>query len=423
MATNHRKALTVVPQTSLPINIMPRDLSSKDLDYWRMARAAAENIYAPVSKPLMDLYDDIFIDGHLTSIIEKRTLACTNINWTFTVNGKEDTSISDFCNKYFFELLITHIIHSKFWKSSLIEVDFRTCVCELVPRQHVVIELAAVLPDPYSTSNGYCYLDEPWNRTTFAVGQPWQLGLMYKVAPYVILKRGDVSDWATFEEMFAMPTRIYFYDPNIPGNYEEVSKAAAQTGANAWAVLPLNSDMKQESQGSKTGNDIYERFADWLNGEMSKTILGQTMTTEAGSSYSQSKTHADTEDDINAADRRFVERILNEKVIPLMIAQGIKVPENGRFHAADIEEELTSKEQLDMDLRIHKEVAPLPLEHFSEKYNVQFDLKAQKEREQKQKQEQQQLQPQNNSSKKVTPDTKKIKLADRIVGVFNDFFA
>lgn len=366
----------VIQPTAMPITLQPRDVSSKDLDAYKLARAAAESIYTPLRKPLIDLLRDIVLDTHASSLIDKRVTQVTNINWTFSVDGKPHEEIASLTDKYFFELIVRFILESKLWGSSLIEIDFRSQTTELVPREHVVGELSAVLPEPYNTGSAIDFTEPPYNRTAVFVGELWDLGILYKIAPYVILKKADVSDWATFCEVFGMPSRVYFYDPNIPNNFENVSKQAEQTGTNAWAVLPLGSDMKQESNAGKQGNDVYKMLADFCNAEMSKAVVGQTMTTENGSSMSQAKVHAEVEDGINAADRRFVERILNEKVIPIMKLQGFNIPEKGRFHAIDEEEELSKKDQLEMDLRIHKEVGALPREYFAEKYNVTFDPNA-----------------------------------------------
>lgn len=412
---------TASPPIQIPIVIQQKVTSeaSLTLDMWRAAKSAALNIYQPSKYLLCELFDDILHDLHLWSVYDKRIMAVTNTNWTFTVDGKEHEQITDLTKKYFFEKLIKYIIQSKLHGYSVIEVDFRTQKCELVPRAHCIIESSLVLQDPYM-NEGWDYTEAPFDRTTIAVGEDWDLGLLFKAASMIILKRGDVSDWATFAEIFGSPSRLYFYDPNIPGNYEQVCKTAESAGANSWVALPIGSDMKQESQGSKQGNDIYERLANFCNKEISVGILGQTMTTESGSSYSQSKVHADTEDDINASDRRFVERILNELIVPLLQKQGFDIPDGGRFHAADIEEELSSKDQLDMDLRIHKEVAPLPLEHFTEKYNVKFDLQAKKEKDKQKEQAQKQHQP--NQPVKLSDVKRKINLADRVLSYFSDFF-
>lgn len=374
MAKKTKNSLNnVSAQTALPIHLTPRDHSTKTIDMWKSARAIAENIFQPLRKPLIDLYADIIIDPHLSSVIEKRILQITNTRWTYTVDGKPFDAINDLTKKYFFEKLIRYVIESKLYGHSLIEIDFRAETCQLVPRDHVVPETNLVLPDPYLTSTGQDFTETPFDRTTLSVGEHWDLGLLYRIAPYVILKKNNISDWATFCEVFGMPSRVYFYDPNVPGNEEQVKKQAAETGANAWAVLPIKSDMKQESVVGKSGNDIFKSFADWLNSQISVCILGQTMTTENGSSRSQAEVHGETEDDINAADRRFTERILNEFASKLMLKQGFALPATGRFHAEDEDEELSITEQLNLDLRLHKEVALLPLKYFEEKYNVKFD--------------------------------------------------
>ncbi|MEA5461564.1 DUF935 family protein [Arcicella sp. LKC2W] len=363
----------VTEQTKFPIKVIPRDQTAKTLDDWLMARNASQSIYQPIHKPRIDLFENILLDGHAAMIIEQRILQITNISYSFTVDGKPYEPINQFCDKLFFYELLQYIQEAPIWGSSLIEVDFRQQTTSLVSRQHVVPELNAVLPDPYNTSSGVDFTKPPYDRTTFLAGKSWDLGLLFKIAPYVLYKRGNLQDWATFNELFGMPSRIYLYDPLVPGNYEEVSKQAAQTGANSWAVLPIGSDMKQESVAGKSGNDTYKVFFDTLNSEITKAILGQTMTTENGSSKSQAEVHAETEDAINANDRRRVEAILNEKVVALLRKQGFDVPEKGRFHARDEDEELSPKEQLERDIMLHEKVAKLPLKYFEEKYDVQFD--------------------------------------------------
>lgn len=365
--------LEIKQPVKMPIKVYPRDQTPKALDDWKNARAIRESVYAPLTKPLMDLYKNILIDGHAKTIVRQRVLQITNINWTFTVDGEPYEPISEFTDKLFFKNLLKYIQEAPLYGFSLIELDFQNQTCELIPREHVVPECNAVLPDPYLVSNGVDYTKPPYDRTTFLVGEMWDLGLLFCVAPNVLLKRGDVSDWATFNEVFGMPSRVYFYDPNIPGNYDEVSKQASQTGANSWAVLPVGSDMKQESVAGKAGNETYKIFANFLNAEMSKTILGQTMTTENGSSRSQGEVHAETEDAINADDRLQVQAVLNETVIAILKKQGFDIPKGGRFHAHEEDEELTPQEQLDMDLLLHKDVAKLPLDYFEKKYNVKFD--------------------------------------------------
>lgn len=374
---------TVKPTVSFPIHLAPKDNTSKSLDNWKSAKAQAESIYTPNRKSLIDLYENLVIDTHLSSVMEKRILAITNTSWSFSADGEVIDEINAFCNKHFFELLLTYIIECKFWGVSVIETDFRKGVCELAPRGHCVPEHKIVLIQPYYSDMGIPYDAPPYDRTVIDVSGNG-LGLLYKVAPYVLLKKGDISDWATFCEIFGMPTRIGKYDPNTPGNEAQLRRALQDMGANAWMAIPNGSEIEFPESNSKTGNDIYERFANFCNAEISKCIVGNTMTTEVGKngSRSQGEVHERGEDDIKRADRRFVERILNERIIPLLIKQGFNIPEGAEFKAVEEEAELTKAQQLEMDLKIHKQVAPIKQEYFAEEYNVEFDKAAIKKQQQ-----------------------------------------
>lgn len=389
-----RTTEVVKPKTSFPIYLAPKDNTSKSLENWKSAKEQAESIFNPLRKPLIDLYENIVLDPHLSSVMEKRILSITNTSWTFSLDGEPVENIDPMCNRHFFEQLLTYIITAKFWGASVIETDFNRGTCELVPRGHCVPEFKIVLTEPYMSDMGIAYDLPPFDRTVIDVVAD-DLGLLYKVAPYVLLKKGDISDWATFCEVFGMPTRVGKYDPNTPGNEAQLRKALQDMGSNAWMAIPTGSEIEFPESTQKTGNDIYERFAQFCNAEISKGIVGNTMTTEVGKngSRSQGEVHERGEDDIKRADRRFVERILNERIIPLLIKQGFAIPEGAEFKAIEDEAELSKAEQLKMDLDIHKNVAPIKLEHFAEEYDVEFDEVELKKRE-KQTQAAQQQQPQ-----------------------------
>ena len=55
------------------------DRTSKDISKWKNALKAAEDPDYPDRSKLMDLYHDLMLDGHLTSITEKRILNIPNL--------------------------------------------------------------------------------------------------------------------------------------------------------------------------------------------------------------------------------------------------------------------------------------------------------------------------------------------------------
>ena len=84
-------------------------------------------------------------------------------------------------------------------------------------------------------------------------------------------------------------------------------------GSAAYVVIPKEADL-QFIQNNTTGSSVlYETLISVCNKELSKLILGQTMTTEAGGSMAQAKVHAEVEKEIHHADKLFVKNILNDK--------------------------------------------------------------------------------------------------------------
>ena len=70
---------------------------------------------------------------------------------------------------------------------------------KLIDRRHVVPPLHIYKYKESDSNNaGIDYTEGNLPKYTLTAGMPKDLGLLLKCAPYVLLKRGDVSDWATF---------------------------------------------------------------------------------------------------------------------------------------------------------------------------------------------------------------------------------
>lgn len=369
-----KKVEQVKPRVSFPIVIQPRDNSRQTLPGWRTARDSAESIYMPQRKPLIDLYREITLDPHLSNEMGKRIRGVTNVSWAFLNNGDPVPEVEALLKKRAFKKILRHIIEARMYGFSLIELlDLRKGKVELVPREYVLPELNLVVLDPTLTSEGYDYTTPPFVNRVLPVGEPEDLGLLFNVAPYVILKKGDVSDWATYCEVFGSPLRIGKYDPAIPGQDTIVSNQLKNMGNNAWGAFPVGTEFEFiESAKGGTGNTVYDSFADFCNAEISKGIVGQTMTSQDGSSEAQAKIHKEILEEINRDDREYVMSVLNEDFIPLLEAAGYNIPSGAEFTVMEEESTIPKSERLEMDLKIHREVKPIEATYFEEEYNVTF---------------------------------------------------
>jgi phage gp29-like protein len=85
---------------------------------------------------------------------------------------------------------------------------------------------------------------------------------------------------------------------------------------DAIAVIPDDSSVEIQEASKSSSAEIYEKLIDKMNAEISKAILGQTLTTEIGSSgsYAAANTHMGIRQDIIDSDKKLVEKTINQLI-------------------------------------------------------------------------------------------------------------
>ena len=136
---------------------------------------------------------------------------------------------------------------------------------------------------------------------------------------YFLLKYYDITSWAAFIDRFGYPLRLGKYSPKATEeDIQTLRLAVASIGSDFGAVIPESAILEIiESKTTQSTSDTYEKLADFVNKEISKLILGQTMTSEEGSSYSQAQVHNVVREDIAKADiRQIMETINSQLIVP-----------------------------------------------------------------------------------------------------------
>lgn len=115
-------------------------------------------------------------------------------------------------------------------------------------------------------------------------GLPLKAGLGRIALWYHLFKQFSIKDWLTFSELYGTPARLGYYRQGIQDEDKRILERAVRGfGHDLAALLPDGTRIEFPDAGSKTASvDIYDRMKDYCNGEMSKALLGQTMTTEQG---------------------------------------------------------------------------------------------------------------------------------------------
>ena len=292
---------------------------------------AAENIdYAQRTK-LYDLYTDILLDAHLSSVIDKRKNAVLSSSVEFQRNGKPDDAINEQILSPWFYRCVSDILDARFWGFSLLQfyknnewIDY-----DLVPRKHVE-PIRKLILSRQTDIQGISW--DEFSDLLF-VGRDADLGLLAKAAPWVIYKRNTTADWAQFSEVFGMPIQEYIYDTDDEDARERALQDANSIGSLATFIHGKDTELQLREAGNKTGSaDVYERLVERCNSEISKLILGNTLTTESSDNGTQAlgTVHKKVEESVAKADREYVLKVLNYDMTDIFARMGINTS-GGKF--------------------------------------------------------------------------------------------
>jgi len=316
-------------------------------DYTSSIRAAENVDYTRRSK-LYDLYSDILMDTHLSSVIDKRILAVLSTNIEFRRKGVADEAINEQIRSPWFRRFVKDVMDAQFWGFSLCQFykDEQLWVnYDLIPRKHVD-PVRRIIMRQQTDITGTSWDEYP---DLLFIGDRDDLGLLAKAAPWVIYKRNTTADWANFSEVFGMPIREYIYQTDDDESRRRAVEDSQSTGSMAVFLHSSDTTLNLKESTNKTGSaDLYERLCERCNSEISKLILGNTLTTEASDKGTQAlgTIHRKVEDQVAQADRRYVLDVLNYDMTDILLSMGINT-EGGEFSFV---------EPKDMDMKAKAEI-------------------------------------------------------------------
>lgn len=138
-------------------------------------------------------------------------------------------------------------------------------------------------------------------------------GLALPALFYFMLKSYDVTSWAAFIDRYGFPIRLGKYSRKATkDDINTLRRAVASIGA----VIPEGATIEIiESKTSSENSEAYQKMATWIDKQISKLVLGQTMTTDDGSSRAQGQVHEEVRQDIANADSIAVADTLNSCLV------------------------------------------------------------------------------------------------------------
>ena len=366
-----------VKDVSVKLQLLTESLTRKDLRYWRAAWQNAISVEYPNRNRLYDIYTDVNVDMHLTGCVEQRMGSVQNKSFKICdAKGVENPELTELFEAPWFKTFMELALQSRYWGHSLIElgdiiyIDGKPAYSEvkLVPRRHVIPEYGMIVTNENANwQNGYDYRNSEMANWCVEVGGDHDLGLFLKCAQHTIPKKNMCAYWDMFGEIFGMPIRVASTTSRDEKEFDRIEKMLKDMGAAAYGLFPEGTTIDIKESNKSDAYNVYDKRIDRCNSEISKGILTVTMTTEDGSSLSQSQVHKAMLDNLINKDADMLRDVINWRLIPRMISHGF--PLKGFRFQWDESVDYTPEQQCAYEslLMEHYDIDP---QYFIDKYNI-----------------------------------------------------
>lgn len=353
-------------------------LTRRDIADWRLAWQMAINVDSPNRQRLYDIYRDVDIDLHLSGCVRQRVGFVMAKSFKLVdAKGNEDEEAHHFFDQAWFKQMLEYALDANLWGHSLIELgDLTTdgdgCPCytdvKLIPRKHVIPEYGRVIQQlGQDWTTGVEYRSAPFTDWLIEAGRPDDLGLYLKAATQTIPKKNMLAFWDSFGEIFGMPMRIARTTSRDPKEMGRLDKMLKDAGASQYMVAGQDTEIEFVESGKGDAFNVYDKRIDRANSELSKLIIGQTMTIEDGSSLSQSETHLKVFENLVESDCTMLRDIVNNQLIPRMVKHGF--PIKGLRFEWDDAVDYTPEQQVAYETMIADRY-DVDSSYFAEKYSM-----------------------------------------------------
>ena len=219
------------------------------------------------------------------------------------------------------------------------------------------------------------YREGAYKNFILEVGRKDELGKLAMIAPYVLMKRQNLSDFSRYNEMYGIDLRVYEYDPLKPGAREESVKSAKEFGSAAYIVVPkgMAQVLFPNNTNKQASAFAFDKLHEICNNEMTLGILGQGLTTggQNGGSYGLGKVQKTVEEEINMEDRLIAEYIINYQFKKnILLPHGYPVEKSkGSFKLQD---ELPKELKANMWVTLSKNGLAIAEEDFYNEFGIPF---------------------------------------------------
>lgn len=155
------------------------------------------------------------------------------------------------------------------------------------------------------------------------MGVPLRRGVARTAAWAFMLQSFSLKDWAAFSEVYGMPLRIGRYPVSASNDDKRtLLRAVRSIASDAAAVIPMGMELEFAKVEGQHGTAVFGGLLEYVDKQVSKIVVGQTLTADVGTSGSlaQAQVHNEVRRDILRADGRQISNTVSRDLIHVFVS-------------------------------------------------------------------------------------------------------
>ncbi|MDR1718034.1 MAG: DUF935 domain-containing protein [Prevotella sp.] len=288
---------------------------------------------------LIDLYEACLQqDAHIRAVIETLESQILGDRYMLARINEEGKYIKDIKQTQKiqgsqFDKIIRGIVEAKLYGYTLLEI-----MPHINPRtgklaEVNIIERRNVLPDQQTVVKRQGIWLPNWNLNNKAYDRNYVLintgdiGLFSATTPLILAKKFTVANYVNFSHTYGQPI---IHGKTVSENNTDRKRLAndiANAAQNKVIVTGVDDEIDVKTFTMSNSERIYISLIEFVNSEVSNMILGSESMAGGMQSYvGSTKAHQDIFRERIEVYRRYIENIMNEEIIPRLIAMGYIEP-------------------------------------------------------------------------------------------------
>lgn len=302
------------------------------LKRWKDAKASALNADYPDMNPMYEMYDDEGIDLFLSSTIQTRILRVQQSKFVWVDKDKKANEDANtlFKKQWFLDFLkfAMQSIFEHFRLIELFDIDQNGELkkCKVVNKYNVKSKKGIVTKETYDET-GIDYLSGPISMYYLPVGDPNELGLLFKVVPIILAIKSALGQWSEFNEKLGIPFRTVTTNAGDSKRQQQLAVIMEEMGSAGWAVLNENEKVELLAINGSNPTQCFKELINLLDARIATYMLGQSSTTDSSKNkgtYGSMAILQEISEIVHQSDLTFIEYLVNDELKNKLIALSSK---------------------------------------------------------------------------------------------------